>query len=73
MNRALGVARTIGSLVAIELFVPGGTLIVLTLLLTGRSGSPLLQAIGRRFPALSRFLAGVTRSISVPSNVMAHE
>jgi len=73
MNRALGVAMTIGKLVAIELFVPGGTLILLTLLFASRPGSPLLQSIGRRFPALFRFLAGVTRSISVPSNVMAHE
>ncbi len=73
MNRALDVARTILKLVAIELFVPGGTLIVLALLFTSRPGSPLFQSIGRRFPAVSRFLAGLTRSIALPSSVMAHE
>lgn len=56
MGRALKLAKTIVSLLAIEIFVPGGTLIVLTLLLTGRRGSPLLAAIERRLPILSRVL-----------------
>ena len=59
MNRVLGIARMIGSLLAIELFVPGGTLIVLTLLLTGRPGSPLRQKIAQRCPAMFRLLSGL--------------
>jgi hypothetical protein len=54
MSRALSLAKTIGSLLAIEIFVPGGTLIILAMLLTGRSGSPLLDVLGRHIPALSR-------------------
>ena len=57
MQRALSLAKTAGSLLAIEMFVPGGTLIVLTLLLTGRSGSPLIAFLTRRVPALSRLFA----------------
>jgi hypothetical protein len=57
MSRALGIAKMIGSLLAIELFVPGGTLIVLTLLLTGRPGSPLQQRIARRFPAVLKLVS----------------
>ena len=56
MKRALGIAKTVGSLLAIEIFVPGGTLIVLALLLTGRSGSPLAGALAKRIPGLSRVL-----------------
>jgi hypothetical protein len=56
MGRALSLAKTIGSFLAIEMFVPGGTLIILTLLLTGRPGSPLLGFLGRRVPALLRVL-----------------
>lgn len=59
MNRALAIAKTIGSLLAIEVMVPGGTLIVLTLLLTGRPGSALQQRIARRFPAVSRLVSGL--------------
>jgi hypothetical protein len=54
MIRVLGVVRTIGSLLAIELVVPGGTLIVLAILLTGRSGSPLLKRIGSLLPVPPR-------------------
>ncbi len=54
MSRALSLAKTIGSLLAIEIFVPGGTLIILAMLLAGRPGSPLLNVLGRRLPALSR-------------------
>jgi hypothetical protein len=56
MKRALGIIKTIGSLLAIELFVPGGTLIVLALLLSGRSGSPLAATLAKRIPLLSRVL-----------------
>jgi len=59
MSRALAIAKMIGSLLAIEVFVPGGTLIVLTLLVTGRPGSPLQQRIARRFPAVFRLLSGL--------------
>jgi hypothetical protein len=71
MNRALGLARMIGSLLTIEVLVPGGTLIVLILLLTGRPGSPLLATVARRFPALSRFLAGLTAKVSFAGNAAA--
>jgi hypothetical protein len=64
MSRALGIAKMIGSLLAIELFVPGGTLIVLTLLLTGRPGSPLQQSIARRFPAMFRLVSGLVGNVS---------
>ena len=57
MQRALSLAKTAGSLLAIETFVPGGTLIVLTLLLTGRPGSPFIGFLTRRVPALSRLFA----------------
>jgi len=73
MSRALGIAKTIGSLLAIELFVPGGTLIVLTLLLTGRPGSPLFQALGRRCPALARMLSRVAGSSRLAANAVAHD
>jgi hypothetical protein len=56
MKRALGIVKTVGSLLAIEIFVPGGTLIVLALLLTGRSGSPLAETLAKRIPGLSRVL-----------------
>jgi hypothetical protein len=50
----------IASLLAIEIFVPGGTLIVLTLLLTGRPNSPLTSALAKRIPGLSRIVPRVT-------------
>jgi hypothetical protein len=53
MVRVLTLAKTVASLLAIELFVPGGTLIVLTLLVSGRTQSPWLHAALRRVPALS--------------------
>jgi len=56
MSRALSLAKTIGSLLAIEIFVPGGTLIILAMFLTGRTGAPLPTVLGRRIPALSRML-----------------
>ena len=57
MQRTLRVFRTIASLLAIEICVPGGTLIVVALLLTGRANSPFAAAITRRFPGLSRLVA----------------
>jgi hypothetical protein len=59
MNRVLAIARSILSLLVIELLVPGGTLIVLTLLLTGRPGSPLRQRLARRFSSMSRLISGL--------------
>ncbi len=56
MIRLLGAVRTIGSILAIEMFVPGGTLILLTILLKSRPGSPLLKRIGGLHPALPRLL-----------------
>jgi len=57
MSRALSLAKTIGSLLAIEIFVPGGTLIILAMFLTGRTGTPLPTVLGRRIPALSRMFS----------------
>ncbi len=56
MIRLLGAVRTIGSVLAIEMFVPGGTLILLAILLTSHQGSPLLRRIGGLHPALPRLL-----------------
>ncbi len=64
MNRALGIARMIGSLIAIEVFVPGGTLIVLALLVAGRPGSRLRQRISERFPAMFRLAAGLAGRVA---------
>ncbi len=60
MVRALGIAKTVFSLFAIELLVPGGTLLVLTILLTRRPDSPMAQAMLRRCPALARALPRLT-------------
>jgi hypothetical protein len=73
MNRALGLARTIGSLLAIELFVPGGTLVVLTLLVAGRPGSPLLQTVGRRCPTLATWLLRLMSSHPLSTSALAHD
>ena len=56
MNRALRIVKTVGSLLAIEIFVPGGTLIVLGLLVTGRSSSSVAGTLAKRIPILSRVL-----------------
>ncbi len=71
MTRALGIAKTIGSLLAIELCVPGGTLIILTLVLTSRPGSPLLQTIGRRFPSLFRLMSTAMTRLPLLSDAAA--
>lgn len=60
MKRVLRIVKTVGSLLAIEIFVPGGTLIVLALLLTGRSGSPFVGTFAKRIPILSRVLPRLT-------------
>jgi len=69
MNRAVGIAKTILSFLAIEMFVPGGTLILLTLLLAGRPGSPMMQTMIRRFPALFRVLPHLTGRLSLGGNI----
>jgi hypothetical protein len=65
MVRVFGAVRSIGSLLAIEMFVPGGTLILLAIFLTSRPGSPLLRRIGGLHPALPRLLQ---RLASIGSN-----
>ena len=69
MNRAVGIARKIFGLLAIEMFVPGGTLILLTLFLAARPGSPTLQTMVRRFPALFRALPHLTGRPSLGGNI----
>jgi hypothetical protein len=64
MSRALGIAKMIGSLLAIELFVPGGTLIVLTLLVTGSPGSRVQERIAGWFPGASRLVSRIVGSAS---------
>jgi len=68
MNRVVGIARTILGFLAIEMFVPGGTLILLTLLLA-RPESPMMQAMTRRFPALFRALPHLTGRLSLGGNI----
>jgi hypothetical protein len=72
MSRALAIAKMIGSLLAIEVMVPGGTLIVLTLLVTGRPGSPLQQRIARRFPAVSRLVSGLVGNAWPVTSAASH-
>jgi len=49
-----GIAKQAAQLLLIELFVPGGTLIVISILLASR-----VPAISERFPALSPALAAL--------------
>lgn len=72
MSRALAIAKMIGSLLAIEIMVPGGTLIVLTLLVTGRRGSRLQQKIARRFPAVFRLVSGLMGSTWPVASAASH-
>jgi hypothetical protein len=51
-----GIAKQAARLLLIELFVPGGTLIVLSILLASR-----VPAISNRFPVLSPVLASSKR------------
>ncbi len=48
----LGIARTALKLVLIELLVPGGTLVVLALLLTGTSAPAILEKVAPLLPFL---------------------
>ena len=73
MNRALGIARTIGSYAAIEMFVPGGTLILLAVLLMSRPGSPLQGMLERRWPSLSRLLQRLAWTHAPRVNALAHD
>jgi hypothetical protein len=73
MNRAFALAKAIGSVLAIETFVPGGTLILLAILLTRRPGSPLLAMIERRVPAVSRILHRLSRVYAPQVAVSAHD
>jgi hypothetical protein len=73
MSRTLGIARTIGSYLAIEMFVPGGTLILLAVLLMSRPGSPLQTMIERRCPSFSRLLQRLAWSHSPSVNALAHD
>ena len=57
MLSALRIARIIGSLFAMEVLIPGGTLLVLLFLVTGRAGSPLQERIAQRFPAALRLIS----------------
>lgn len=72
MNRVRAIAKSILSLLAIELLVPGGTLIVLTLLLTGRPGSPLHQRLARRFPAVFRLVSNLTGNAWPVASAASH-
>ncbi len=51
-GKLLGIARTALKLVLIELLVPGGTLVVLTLLLTGTSAPAILEKVAPLLPFL---------------------
>jgi hypothetical protein len=73
MTRAFGIAKAIGSVLAIETFVPGGTLIVLAILLTSRPGSPLLAMIERRLPPVSRILRRLARFHGPQIAASAHD
>ena len=72
MGRVLGIAKMIGSLFAIELFVPGGTLIVLAFLVAGRPGSPLQQRIARRFPVVFKFVSGLAGNAAPSGGAVGH-
>lgn len=54
MRRAVQIVKAIGALLAIEVFMPGGTLIVLAILLTNGRYASLLGPVGRLVPELSR-------------------
>jgi hypothetical protein len=73
MSRAFALAKAVGSVLAIETFVPGGTLILLAILLTSRPGSPLLAMIDRRLPAVSRILRRLARVHPLQVPAAAHD
>lgn len=72
MTRALAIAKALGTVIAIELCVPGGTLIILTLLFTGRSASPLVQKISKRFPSLFHLMTGAMARLPRAPGVAAN-
>jgi len=51
-GKLMGIARKALSLALIELLVPGGTLVVLALLLTGSSVLPIPEKIASLLPML---------------------
>jgi len=73
MTRAFALAKAIGSVLAIETFVPGGTLILLAILLASRPESPLLAMIERRFPPVSRMLRRLARIHAPRIAASAHD
>jgi len=73
MTRVLGIAKAIGSVLAIETFVPGGTLILLAILIASRPESPLLAMIERRFPPASRMLQRLARIHAPRIAASAHD
>jgi hypothetical protein len=55
-TRLLQIAKKMGGLLMIELFVPGGTLIVLTMLLMGGSAPAIPAKVAALAPGLNRLL-----------------
>ena len=53
-KKVMGVARKVLRLALIELLIPGGTLVVLALLLTGGSGLPIPEKVTSLLPILKR-------------------
>ena len=54
-KKVMGVARKVLRLALIELLIPGGTLVVLALLLTGGSGLPIPERLAALLPILKGF------------------
>ncbi len=52
IGKLVGIARQALKLVLIELLVPGGTLVVLALLLTGSSALAIPERVAPRLPLL---------------------
>lgn len=54
-GKLAGIARKVLKIVLIELFVPGGTLVVLALLLTSGSALPIPEKVAPFLPFLKAF------------------
>ncbi len=54
-GKLMGIARKAVTLVLIELFVPGGTLVILALLLTGSSALAIPDRVAALLPFLKAF------------------
>jgi hypothetical protein len=54
-GKLMGVARKVLRLALIELLIPGGTLVVLVLLLTGGSVLPIPEKLASLLPILKGF------------------